>query len=74
MLEVIENVYVDLVERPVEFDELSEGVLEIVLLLQLEDWLMNLLAEPNDGLADQVRCPLARTDHPRCDESGQHRG
>ncbi len=59
MLEVVEDVYVYLVERSVFFDELAEGVFKIVALGEFEDRLSNLLAEPYDSLADELRSPVA---------------
>ena len=64
MLEVVEDVYVDLVERSVFFDELAEGVFEIIALGEFEDRLSNLLAEPYDGLADELRSPVAAAYEP----------
>ena len=73
MLEVVEYINVDLVKRPVEFNEFPEVILEIVLLGELEDRLAHFLAEPDHGLADQLRGPMTRADHPRSDGSGQER-
>ena len=76
VLELVEHVDVDLVKRPVEIDEIAEEVLQIVLLRELENRLVNLLAEPHHGFPDQFRSPFARTDLPRghrsCQKGGGH--
>ena len=74
MLEVVENVNVNLVERSPLIKQLAEGMLEIILLGELENRLVNLLAEPYHSLSHKLSRPVARSYHPRrydsCKEGG----
>ena len=74
MLEVVENVYVQLVVAAYGFQETFKGVLEIVLTGELEYGLPDLAAQPDNGLAAELGCPVARTDEPRGDETGKVAG
>ena len=65
VLEVVEDFYVDLVERTLLLEKFSENICEIVFLSKFEDRLLNLLAEPYYCLAYELRSPLAWTDKPR---------
>ena len=65
MLEVIEYVNVDFVERTVLLKKLAQPVGKIVFLSKLEDRLSDSLAEPYYGFPAEFRCPLARSHQPR---------
>ena len=65
VLEVVEYIDVDLVVRPVELQQLSERILQIVSLGKFQDRLVKSLAEPHDCLPDEFRAPPARTYQPR---------
>ena len=71
MLKVVEYLDVDLVVWTVLFEEFAKAVREIVALSKFEDRFVYLLAEPYYSLADEFRCPLARTYKPRSDVSGK---
>ena len=40
-------------------------------MLELQDWLVDRLAEPYHSFSHELRSPLARTDKPRGDNSGK---
>ena len=74
MLQVVENLYVDGIERTVDIKQLSEGILKVILLGELEDRLADFLAKPDNGLADEFPGPDARAYHPGgnhpCEQGG----
>ena len=65
VLQVVEDVDVDLVERTALFEQFAQRVFDIVLVGKLQDRLLDHAAEPYDGLADEFRGPFAGSDHPR---------
>ena len=70
MLEVVEDLDVDFVERSEFLEEFPEGIVEIVLLGQFQDRFPDSLAEPDDGFPDELGRPVAGTDEP----GGRHPG
>ena len=64
VLQVVEYLYVDVVGRAVDGQQLAEAVLVVVLVGELEDRLACLLAEPYDGRADELIVPVARRYEP----------
>ena len=65
MLEIIENVNINLVERSPLVEKLAERMLEIIFLRELENRLVDFLAKPYHGLPHKLPCPVARSYHPR---------
>ena len=65
MLQVVENLDVCVVCRAVESQEFAQTVLVVVLIGQLQDRLVQLLAEPYQCTAYQLVCPLAVCYEPR---------
>ena len=73
MLQLVEDLDIDFVIRPELLEELSEFVLEIILITKFENRLVNLLAEPDHSLAAELLGPFARAYEPRCYHTGKLR-
>ena len=71
MLQVVENVDVDTVVGAALFEQFAERVLDIVVVGELQNRLLHHSAEPYDGLADELRGPLAGAYEPRCLLAGE---
>ncbi len=71
VLEVVENVYVDLVKLAHLFQQFAEAVVQIVLFRQLEDGLAGYLAKPDHGLADELGRPVAGAHQPGSYAAGE---
>ena len=71
VLKVVEDLDVDLVESARYVEEFLKRMLKVVCLRELEDWLVHLLAEPDDGLAAELGSPFAGAYAPGGDHAGE---
>ena len=71
MLEVIEDLYIDLIIRSMLLKQFAKTICKIIALGKLEDRLMNLLAEPYHSLSDELRGPFTWANKPRSHISGK---
>ena len=69
VLQVVEYLYVAVVSRAKEGEQVRESVLVIVLVGELEDWLLHELAEPNHCGAYRLVGPLAVGHEPRVNDA-----
>ena len=71
VLNVVEDADVHVVGRAVEGQQFAQSVLAVILVGELQDRLIGLRTEPNDGAANQLIIPHARRDEPRVTDACQ---
>ena len=59
MLNIIEDLDVHIVSRTVESQQLTQTMIAVILVRQLQDRFAGQLAQPNDGTTDQLIVPFA---------------
>ena len=65
MLQVVEYADVNLVVRATLLKELTERILDVVLVCELKDRLIHDATKPHHSPAHELRCPIARSYEPR---------
>ena len=71
MLQIVEYLDVDRVERTFGFEQLSQRVVDIIVIGQFENRLLGLHRQPDHRFANELRRPVARANQPRSLDAGQ---
>ena len=74
VLKVVEHLYIDLAGRAFLSNQITHSVVVVVTVGELEDRLVEFLAQPEHGLADKIRSPVYLVCQPRRLNSGQVHG
>ena len=65
MLQIVENLDVDCVERTFGFEQLTQRIVDIIVVSEFENRLLGLHRQPDNCLANEFGRPVARADQPR---------
>ena len=74
VLDIIKHLDIGIIGRAIDRKQLSQLMVGIILIGQLQDRLIDLLAKPYNGTTNQLRRPLNRGDPPRVIDTSEQTG